>query len=158
VAWSPNGETIAASVADSESGHDYENLVEIPARGGLERPISDHRWTVIVNFEWASGGRGPIVCGQDRGNGPMQMEYVSYKNGGVRRITNDPNFYLRVSVALNSSTLATVQLKSSADVWLASFAVADRAQPIPPTVIRTELRGVVMEGFYTRNLRATAPP
>ena len=129
-AWSPNGETIAASVYNSESGHDYMNLVEIPVRGGLERPISDHRWARIWNFVWASGGRGLIVCGQARGSGPLQMEYVSYKNGGVRRITNDPNFYMGVSVALNSSTLATVQLKSSGDVWLASFAEMDRAKPI----------------------------
>jgi eukaryotic-like serine/threonine-protein kinase len=130
VAWSPNGETIAASVYNSESGHDYMNLVEIPVRGGLERPISDHRWARIWNFDWGSGGRGLIVCAQDRQAGLMQMEYVSYKNGGVRRITNDPNFYLGVSVALNSNTLATVQLKGPDDVWLASFAEADRAQPI----------------------------
>ena len=99
-AWSPNGETIAASVDNSESGHYYMNLVEIPVRDGLERPISDHRWARIWNFVWASGGRGLIVCGQARGSGPLQMEYVSYKNGGVRRITNDPNFYMGVSVAL----------------------------------------------------------
>jgi Tol biopolymer transport system component len=130
VAWSPNGETIAASVYNSESGHAYTNLVEIPVRGGSERPIGDHRWARILSFDWASGGRGLIVGAQTREGGPLQMEYVSYKNGGVRRITNDPNFYLGVSVALNSSTLATVQLKSSIDVWLASFAEADRAKPI----------------------------
>jgi Tol biopolymer transport system component/predicted Ser/Thr protein kinase len=130
VAWSPNGETIAASVANSESGHPYANVVEIPVRGGLERPISDHRWATIWNVDWVSGGRGLIVCAQDRMAGPMQMEYVSYKNGGVRKITNDPSFYMGVSAALNSSTLATVREEGSIDVWLASFAEADRAQPI----------------------------
>jgi eukaryotic-like serine/threonine-protein kinase len=130
VAWSPNGETIAASVYNSESGHDYMNLVEIPARGGLERPISDHRWARIWNFDWAPGGGGLIVCAQDRMAGPMQMEYVSYKNGAARRITNDPNFYLGVSAALNSNTLATVRKESSDDVWLASLEEADRALPI----------------------------
>ena len=38
VAWSPNGDAIAAIAYRSESGHDYLNLVEIPVRGGSERP------------------------------------------------------------------------------------------------------------------------
>lgn len=130
VAWSPNGGTIAASIYNSESGHDYANLVQIPVRGGLERPISDHRWAFIANFQWMPDGRGLIVSAQAHGGGPLQMEYVSYKNGWVRRITNDPNFYFGVSLAANSSTVATVQEKSYNDVWLASFAEADRAKPI----------------------------
>jgi Tol biopolymer transport system component/predicted Ser/Thr protein kinase len=129
VNWSPNGSTIAAIVYNSESGHQYMNLVEIPVRGG-ERPISDHRWASILDFQWMPDGRGFVICAQARGGGPMQMEYVSYKNGSVRRITNDPNFYMGVSLAANSNRLATAQLKSYIDVWLAPFADSDRAKPI----------------------------
>ncbi|HXW56492.1 MAG TPA: protein kinase [Candidatus Cybelea sp.] len=129
VAWSPNGETIAAIVNHFESGQRYSNLVEIPVRGGLERPIGDHRWFFLFNFGWAADGRGLIVCA-GKGSGPSQMEYVSYSNGGVRRITNDPNLYLGVSVAVNSGTLATVQMEDVVDVWLASLPEADRAKPI----------------------------
>lgn len=96
----------------------------------MERLIGDHRWFSILNFDWAADGRGLIVCAQNRGGGPMQIEYLSYNNGGVRRITNDPNFYLGVSVAVDSDTLATVQMESVEDVWLASVREADRAKPI----------------------------
>jgi eukaryotic-like serine/threonine-protein kinase len=131
VNWSPNGRTIAADVYNSESGHQYMNLVEIPVRGGLERPISDHRWASILGFQWMPDGRGLIVSEQDRGGGPMQLEYISYKDGGVRKITNDQNhFYMGVSLAANSTTLATVEEKGYVDVWLASSAEADRARPI----------------------------
>jgi eukaryotic-like serine/threonine-protein kinase len=130
VAWSPNGETIAAIVDHFESGQRYSNLVEIPVRGGLERPIGDHRWFFLFNFGWAVDGRGLIVCAANHGSGLLQMEYVSYSNGGVRRITNDPNFYFGVSVAVNSGTLATVQVEDVFDVWLASLPEADHAKPI----------------------------
>jgi serine/threonine protein kinase/Tol biopolymer transport system component len=131
VNWSPNGGTIAANVYNSESGHQYTNLVEIPVRGGLERPISDHRWASILSFKWMPDGHGLIVSAQDRGGGPMQLDYVSYNNGGVRKITNDQShFYMGVSLAANSTTLATVEEKGYVDVWLASSAETDRARPI----------------------------
>jgi eukaryotic-like serine/threonine-protein kinase len=130
VGWSPNGANIAAVVDHSESGHQYMNLVEIPVRGGLERPISDHRWVSILGFQWTPDGRGFIVGEQDRGAGPLQMEYVSYSNGGVRKITNDLNFYMGVSLSSDSNRLATVQRTSYVDVWLAPFADSDRAKPI----------------------------
>jgi eukaryotic-like serine/threonine-protein kinase len=130
VDWSPNGRTIAASLFRSASGHRYASLLEIPVQGGLERPISDHRWAAILDFKWMPDGRGLIVNAQERGGGTMQMEYVSYKNGNVRRITNDPNFYMGVSLASNSNKLATIQSKGYADVWVASLAEVDRAKPI----------------------------
>ena len=130
VDWSPNDRTIAASLFTSESGHRYASLLEIPVHGGLERPISDHRWAAIIDFKWMPDGRGLIVNAQERGGGPMQMEYVSYENGNVRRITNDPNFYMGVSLASHSNKLATIQSKSYSDVWVASLAEVDRAKPI----------------------------
>ncbi len=129
VAWSPNGEAIAASVYNSESGHDYWNFVEIPAQGGSERPISNHRWASIWNFQWMPDGRGLIVSAQARRFYGYQVEYVSDRNGEVRRITNDPNNYMGVSLG-NSSAIATVQSKGDVDVWLAPFTDADRAKPI----------------------------
>ena len=129
VAWSPNGEAIAASVYNSESGHDYWNFVEIPTQGGSERPISNHRWASIWNFQWMPDGRGLIVSAQTRRFFPHQVEYVSDRNGEVRRITNDPNNYMGISLG-NSSAIATVQSKGDVDVWLAPFTDADRAKPI----------------------------
>lgn len=58
------------------------------------------------------------------------MEYVSHKNGEVRRITNDPNSYMGVSLAANSNRLAAVQTKGDIDIWVASLAEVDRAKPI----------------------------
>ena len=130
VAWSPNGDVIAATAFNSEPGQEYMNLLEIPVRGGSEHPISNHRWGTLVGLQWMPDGRGLIVSSQSRRSGvPFQMEYVSYKNGVVRRITNDPNSYMGASLG-NSSTIAAVQSKDDGDVWLAPFSNADRAKPI----------------------------
>jgi eukaryotic-like serine/threonine-protein kinase len=130
VAWSPNGRTIAASVYNSESGHTYDNLVEIPVQGAQKRPITNHLWAAIWDLQWMADGRGLIVSAQERPGGRLQVEYVSHKNGEVQTIAKDPNFYMGVSLAANSTTLATVQWKSYTDIWVASFAEVDRAKPI----------------------------
>ena len=157
VAWSPNGETIAATVENSESGRRYMNLVEIPVAGGVERLISDHRWRVIWTFQWMPDGRGFIVNAQAMPR-PLQMEYVSYKSGEVRSITNDENFYLGVSLG-NSRAIATVQSKSDADVWLAPCADPDRARPITSDGSSSEIGwssdGKILYGKLTGNASST---
>jgi eukaryotic-like serine/threonine-protein kinase len=129
VAWSPNGDTIAAAAYNFDSGHVYMNLVEIPVRGGSERPIGNHRWASIVGLQWMPDGRGLIVCGQDRAAGPFQINYVSHRNGDVRKITNDLNSYMGISLG-NGSIIATVESEGDGDVWLAPVADVDHARPI----------------------------
>jgi eukaryotic-like serine/threonine-protein kinase len=49
---------------------------------------------------------------------------VSYPDGEVRRITNDLNYYLSANITSDGTTLATVQLSFSGDLWLAGFGSA----------------------------------
>jgi Tol biopolymer transport system component len=67
---------------------------------------------------------------QERSGGPIQVVYVSYANGEVRRITNDLNYYYNVSVTADSRVLATVQFEYSLDTWVAPMAALDTAKPI----------------------------
>ncbi len=67
---------------------------------------------------------------QERSGGPLQIVYVSYANGEVRRITSDLNYYLSVSITADSRAVATVQWESSVDAWVAPMAALDSAKPI----------------------------
>ena len=91
VAWSPDGKSIATAVDNTEARVKYASLVEVPVQGGLERPITQKRWAWIADLVWVSDGRGLIANTQAQDGGPVQIEYVSYANGQIHRITSDPN-------------------------------------------------------------------
>jgi eukaryotic-like serine/threonine-protein kinase len=137
-AWSPNGKTIAAAAINFESGTYRGSPVEIPVRGGVERPLTQRQWAWIGNLEWTSDGRGLIVNTQDPSWGPIQISYVSYPNGAVHSITNDLNRYGTISLTADSRVLATAPMEFSYDVWVASLAEADNAKPITSGGYTTE--------------------
>ena len=52
---------------------------------------------------------------------PSQVDFVSYPDGEVRRITNDLNYYFGVSLTADDRTLATVQLNLAGNIWVAAL-------------------------------------
>jgi eukaryotic-like serine/threonine-protein kinase len=130
VGWSPNAKAIAAVTFNDESGVMYATPAEISIDGGLERPLTDKRWASIRDLACFSDGRGLILNATEQTGGVLQVAYLSYMNGDVRRITSDPNDYIGVSLTADSRILATVQEKLSFDVWAAPFMQADNAKPI----------------------------
>jgi eukaryotic-like serine/threonine-protein kinase len=130
IAWSPNGKTIATAVYDSEAGVAYWSLVEVPFQGGAERPLTQKRWHWVADLAWVPDGQGLVANTIERSGGPVQVVYVSYANGEVRRITSDLNNYLNVSVTADSRGVATVQLENPFDLWVAPMTVLDSTKPI----------------------------
>jgi Tol biopolymer transport system component len=130
VAWSPNGKTIAVVAFNTEAGVEYASLVEVPVQGGTERTLTPKRWPWVGDLAWVPDGRGLVADAQARSGGPVQIAYVSYANGDVRRITSDLNDYMGVSVTADSRVVATVQWESLADAWVAPTAALDSAKPI----------------------------
>jgi eukaryotic-like serine/threonine-protein kinase len=130
VAWSPNGKTIATATDNTEAGVKYASLVEVPVQGGAERPLTQKRWLAVADLAWVPDGRGLVAYTQERDGGPVQIVYVSYANGEVRRITRDLNYYHDASVTADARVIATVQLEYSFDAWVAPMAALESAKPI----------------------------
>ena len=130
VAWSPDGKAITADVEDTDAHGKYASLIDVSVRGGIERRLTSKRWVWIADLAWAPDGRGLIVDASERDSGPVQIEFVSYASGEVRRITGDPNYYHAVSVTTDSSVIATMQFEFSLDAWVAPMAELDNAKPI----------------------------
>jgi Tol biopolymer transport system component len=130
IAWSPNGKTIATADHNTEAGVQYASLVEVPVQGGAERPLTQKRWAGVVDLAWVPDGRGLVASTQEQPNGPLQVVYVSYANGEVRRITSDLNYYLSVSITADSRVVATMQFEFLADAWVAPMEALDSAKPI----------------------------
>jgi Tol biopolymer transport system component len=130
VAWSPNGKTIAVVASNTEAGVDYTSLVEVPVQGGAERPLTPKRWPWVEDLAWVPDGRGLVATTQAQSGGQLQIAYVSYANGDVRRITSDLNSYGGVSITADSRVVATVQWESLGYAWVAPMTALDSAKPI----------------------------
>jgi len=130
VAWSPDGKSIAAAAQTYESGAYHFHLIEIPVQGGAERPLTQEQWGWLGDLEWISDGRGLIFNATEKQGSTIQIGYLSYPSGQVRRVTNDLSYYDGLSLSADSRALATVQVERSRDAWVASLAEADSAKPI----------------------------
>jgi len=116
--WSPNGRRVAAVMGGApETGHDV--LAEFDLADGSESRIGEKEWGSIRALAWLPSGGGIAVIGGGLGETTQQVWFVAYPNGNARRITNDLNDYLDLSVSADGTTLATVQVTSGGDIWSA---------------------------------------
>jgi serine/threonine protein kinase/Tol biopolymer transport system component len=118
VAWSPDGKEIAYVVPglnDALSTIQIQDLALARVKT-LER-FNDLRLNDLV---WYPDGRGLLATYQ-RNSGFLaryQIGFVSNSAGQFRAVTKDTNNYQTLSVSADGKTLATVQQKSSATLYL----------------------------------------
>jgi Tol biopolymer transport system component len=123
VAWSPDGEAIAAIATDRGSGHSQDRLVEISVNGGSEHPITSQEIPAPTNFAWTSDSRGLIL--------DKPLRYLSRENSESRSIAGEERYkYHGVSLTADSRTLATVRVEGASDLWVAPFFQPESAKPI----------------------------
>jgi Tol biopolymer transport system component/predicted Ser/Thr protein kinase len=133
-AWAPNGRTIAMVASSLEENIRYASLNEVSAQGGTERPLTQRRWTAWLgsspDLSWLPNGEGLIITGNQHNVDPVQIEYISYANGEMRKITNDLNSYYNVSITADSGVLVAMQRELSGDIWVGSLTEPDSVKPI----------------------------
>ena len=129
-AWSPNGETIVFPLRGSGPDAPYGNLREVRLKDGVEKQITSQQWSSMGSGCWLRDGSGLVVIAAEEQESNSQIWFVSYPSGKVRRITNDLNDYLNVSLTADSSSLATVQFERVSDIWMAPDGDSNRASRI----------------------------
>ena len=141
--WSPDGETIAFAHRTPDGNGKSSNVVTVRVKDGVEKQITSQRWSMIGVLAWLADGSGLLITAADAESGPSrQIWHVSYPGGEARRVTNDTNNYLGVSLTKDSSALVTVQAEQTSNIWTVPDADAARAAQI--TSSRNEgLTGVV---------------
>ncbi|HEX5703515.1 MAG TPA: protein kinase [Pyrinomonadaceae bacterium] len=122
-AWSPDGSRIACPVGTDTGGTKF-SLVEIPAGGGSEKPLTSFNWYGdIARPMWLKDGSGLVVNARERTVSTPQIWRVSYPGGEVSRVTNDLAEYGSSSFGLtaDSSTIMTLVTERSSRIWLAAL-------------------------------------
>ncbi len=132
--WSPDGSRLICAGGTSVGGFQM-NVVEIRIPDGATRSITPENWFVIERVAWSADGTGIIITAADQPGSPFQIWYVAYSSGQSRRITNDLNSYLGVSLTADSRNLITVQTARLLGIWVVPYGDATRARLVAPASV-----------------------
>lgn len=123
-AWSPDGRVIAISVGGVDAGGGYHTVVGIDVESGEQKPITPRRWYEGGQVAWRTDGGGLVLVADE------QVWQLSYPGGEARKITNDANQYIGISLTADSSALVTVQLDNESSIWVAPSDDVGSAHPV----------------------------
>ena len=138
-AWSPDGQRIACAVSAEAGGLQFD-LVTVAVADGARRTLPGSRWSDVRRMSWLADGTGLILSATEQANSPFQIYQVAAADGAVRRVTNDLNRYVGVSLTADSKSLVTVQVDRRANIWVAPGAGESRRA-------RQVTQGVAVEGI-----------
>jgi eukaryotic-like serine/threonine-protein kinase len=120
-AWSPDGKRIV--LTKSPTG-DFQTFVieTVAVDTGVETRLGTRDWDSPHRMAWLPDGSAIIFpAAVDKNSFNAQLWQVSYPDGDARRITNDLNYYLSVSITSDGTALASVQYTFTANLWAATL-------------------------------------
>lgn len=118
ISWSPDGETIAATVFSSADNQ--TTLSAINAGDGTEKPIKSPPWLRISGINWLPDESGIIIGGRDFETKLSQIWMMTYPGGQLSKITNDLNSYMGSSLSADGQTIAAIQYERLSNIWTSS--------------------------------------
>ena len=129
-AWSPDGKSIAIGAGDDRNERQM-TLVAVNLSEKTLKPLTNKRWDSIGRAIWLGDGSGILFSASENGtNAPRQIWHVAYPDGTARRVTQDLNSYLDVSVTADASAFVATQTDLTSGIWIAPNADIAKAQQI----------------------------
>jgi len=130
-AWSPDGQTIAATAGSAELGDSFRDVVTVNISDGAEKTLTLRKWYWITQAAWLADGSGLIMSANPKkGYFFTQLWLLSYPNGETRQITNDSNNYDYISLTADSRTLLAHHVELLTHIWIAPEGDSARARRI----------------------------
>src|SRR5690349_9695317 len=125
--WSPDGKTIAASVA-SVGG--TSKVVGFNVADGTEQDLSQQRWTFAARVEWLRDMSGVLVVAGDTA-GITQLWLIEHPGGRARRVTNDLSTYRAIGLTQDGKKFTTVQASGLVNLWVVPDGDASKGLRLP---------------------------
>jgi eukaryotic-like serine/threonine-protein kinase len=118
ISWSPDGARFAE--LDNSETDSLSKLVAEPVTGGGLETIVRMQDKILADNLWLPSGRGLVVRYTERLSpiARAQIGFVSYPAGEFNTITRDTNDYKSLSLSGDGKTIASVQQKTSASLFL----------------------------------------
>lgn len=115
--WSPDGKFLACPTINLSRVQQEMNIELLDVADGTGRRLNLRPWYDISQVMWLADGSGLVVAAADSPETPTQLVLLSYPDGEVRRVTNDPNHYSHVSPTADSSTFLALNVEEDSSIW-----------------------------------------
>lgn len=118
-AWSPDGKTIACAAGHSSGGLNMY-VVTVNVADGAVRQLSKERWRWIGQMAWLADSSALMMVGSESPSTPYQIWQISFADGKVNKVTNDANFYNRLSMSADGRAIIALQRRQATNMWAVS--------------------------------------
>jgi len=161
--WSPDGQQLALSLFQPDQALGGIDLVD--AAGGKARRFVTFKDKATLELHWLPDGRGILAAYQQAGSDFLrpQIGFIPADGGQLQPITRDTNRYATLTLSADGKTLASVQLKTSQNLYLLPGTGSQSADVKPLIPQGQEVRGFnwtgegsLLVGDGPRLLRRTA--
>jgi serine/threonine protein kinase/Tol biopolymer transport system component len=125
--WSPDGKTIAASVATVGG---TSKVVGFNVADGQEQDLSQQRWTFAARVEWLRDMSGLLVVAGETA-GIAQLWLIEHPGGRARRVTNDLSTYRAIGLTQDGKKFTTVQASGLVNLWVVPDGDASKGLRLP---------------------------
>jgi Tol biopolymer transport system component len=119
LAWSPDGRQIALNF---DTGPETSGLVRVADAGTWKtKDLARLKEFAVTDIAWVPDGRGIVMTYQMGGTPPplrLQIGIFSIADGQIHPITRGTNGYQTVSVSKDGKSLASVQQRSTATLYV----------------------------------------
>jgi Tol biopolymer transport system component len=145
VAWSPDGETIACAVQESDDTGSFSRILLVDANDGSERYLSERRWDFVENIVWKDTEHLALI-NIDPKSRLNRIWQISRRTGQTRQLTDDLSGY-RWLAASSNGNLLTVQKNVFSSLMVADY--AENTRTLQPKQIYSE-SGVIENIAWSR--------
>lgn len=126
--WSPDGATVLASARSLRDGP--SNMVfAVDVVAGTSRNVGG-KWGFVGDLEWMPDGRSFVMSGVDFTASTPQLWQITFPTGQRRRITNDLNTYIGVSLGADGKSITTIQTETNANLWILTTGESAEARQV----------------------------
>jgi serine/threonine protein kinase len=141
-AWSPDGRQIALSEPPTATALGTIGLFNLNT--SKVEQLATFEDKSLNQLKWSPDGSGLVVNYQQAGPSfqRAQIGFLPSSGGALQPITRDTNSYRTLTLSADGKTLATVQMKTTQSLYLASG--AGSAAPEPPSLLP---QGEFVSGF-----------
>lgn len=120
-AWSPDGKTILTPTQSYNGKQPFASVIAVNVEDGAAQTLLAGKWSWIGQLTWLADGSGIVLTAWNRDSEVMsdQIWMMTYPGGETRRVTNDVNGYLGVSVSADARVIAASDSIPAKNFWVA---------------------------------------
>ncbi len=128
--WSPDGKSIAVAGGRLDAEGDFMSVIEIDAETGVEKPITEQKWSRVGKVIWGKDGNDLYLTAFDLGASLYQIVRVQKRSGNSEKLTNELSNYLNISFSKNNNTLLSVVKDDVSNIFSAASAAPNQTRQI----------------------------